>query len=104
MSYRAGYCSFEYKLENVSKLTERVYSPPFATSTCRNWMLIFDPYTSDPKNYQILLCTILNKDEESKHFTDTFLPLKVILKTPSGDIIHEVSTNDKIFVKSGLCK
>ncbi|RGB29491.1 BTB/POZ protein, partial [Rhizophagus diaphanus] len=59
-------------------------------------------YTSDPKNYQILLCTILNKDEESKHFTDTFLPLKVILKTPSGDIIHEVSTNDKIFVKSGL--
>jgi hypothetical protein len=43
MSYRGGYCSFEYKLENVTKLTERVYSPPFATSASRHWMLIFDP-------------------------------------------------------------
>ncbi|GBB95325.1 hypothetical protein RclHR1_02510019 [Rhizophagus clarus] len=67
------------------------------------YLLNPDYYTNDPKNYQILLCTILNKDnEESKHFTDTFLPLKVVLKSPSGDILHEISTNDKIFVKSGL--
>ncbi|RIA89883.1 BTB/POZ protein [Glomus cerebriforme] len=46
---------------------------------------------------------MLNKEnEESKHFRDTFLPLKVVLKTPSGDIIHEVSTDDKIFVKTGF--
>ncbi|CAG8447094.1 4291_t:CDS:2 [Funneliformis caledonium] len=100
MSYRGGYCSFEFKLENVLKVTEKIYSPPFATSTCRHWVLIFDPYTNDPKTYQILLCTILNK--ESDRLADTFLPLKVILKSPSGDILHEVSTNDKIFNKTGL--